>query len=63
MRRNVLKKNGGKNALHTLEKKEKKRKKTIIGLINQFFNPTIQNQFKGENGKKNVNPTKHAINQ
>ena len=43
-------------------KKRKKEKKTIVGLINQFFDPTIQNQFKGENGK-NVNPTKRAINQ
>ena len=54
MIRNVLKKNGGKNAPHTLEKKKKKKKKkkTIVDLINQFFDPMIQNQFKGENGKK-----------
>ena len=51
MRRNVLKKNGGKNAPHTLEKKTRKEKNNCC-LINQFFELTIQNQFKGENGRK-----------
>ena len=37
---------------HTPWEKKKEKKKKIVGLINQFFGLTIQNEFKDENGKK-----------